>query len=276
MEINQKKERKERTLRIGLAEWQVLGYSLTKEEKDRIYGRKSEDSEETEYVGTTPEGVPRVRIEVLLKDVRTGFITPLNFWLQKEVAKAENGKTRYINAVGKTLYANSENELSEWFTKAATYREALVGEGELMEFLRSWLKDIELNLERGGSRNNILLDMSRLFKGDFRELNDLARRECAGTVVAVATVRSKNTPDGMRYYQNVYSKKFLPGYCITYFEDIDKRRPGMVDKFIEDLKGKYGPTELFSLVPLTEYIPGEVSEDNSSPIVGEAPRKAQY
>lgn len=270
MEINEKKEQKTKfTKKVGLAEWRVLKFNPTHHELNKILGNEdTTDEKEITYGSRSDNGKDAIRISAWLQEVKTGYKTPVTFFLEDDdVISEASRKTQYVNAVGKTSYTDSEENLAEWFKKAMTYRKARKGEAELMEFLRNWLQDIELNLEKGGSRNNILLDMSKIFTGNVKELNDLVTSEYAGTIVCDATVRSKKTEDGTKFYQSVYNRRFLPGYCIKYFEGPIKNTPKFVSDFVDEMKGKYGPKDYFSMDLMRDYVEGENPVDTDAAVL---------
>lgn len=250
MEINTKRESTEFSRKVGVAEWRVLKFNPTRYELNQILSKEdSEKDTEPDYSGT---------VVAWLQDVKTGFKTPVKFFMENEDEIATTGKTRYVNAVGKSSYADSEENLADWFKKAMTYRVAKKGEAELMEFVRNWLQDIELNVDKGGNKNNILLDINKILQGNVKELNDLIDSEYAGTVVATASIRSKKTEDGTKLYQNIFNKKFLPGYCIKYFNPLNtKMVPNFVEEWKTDVKGEHGCKDYFTLEPLRDYKEGE-------------------
>lgn len=266
MEINKTKEQTEFSKKVGLAEWKVLKFNPTRSELNEILGKEAgENDQEIDYTSTSNEGRPTIRVSAWIQDVNTGYTCPLTFFLEDVDVTSSTGKTQFVNAVGKTSYQGSEATLGEWFKKAMLYRVAKKGEAELMEFVRNWLQDIELNVDKGGNRNNILLDLPKIFKGNLKELNDLVESEFAGTVVATATVRTKMGEDGPKYYQSIYNKHFLPGYCLKYFAGSAKGTPKFVVDFIEEMKGPYGPKDFFTVEMLRDYKEGEnpVSTDSA-------------
>jgi len=223
-------------------------------------GREDKETDvEIEYgYVNTRTGENGIRVKPVLQDVKTGYITnDLTFFLENTTALSQTGKTYYVNAVGDSRCVDSEDKLSEWFRKAMTYREAKSGEVELMKFIRRWMTNIELNVERGGHKNNILLDIEKVFKGDFSELNDLVNSEFAGTVTCQLHVTTKKD-DETKFDQGVYNRNFLNGYCIQYFRPENKKEiPNFVMEFIEEIKGQYGPKGFWTLSEMRDYVPGE-------------------
>lgn len=255
MEINQRKSQKQGK-KVGFGEWKVLCFNPTQEQKDKMFGVTESTGEYPEVVYTSENisGNDKVNIVVWLEHLKTGFKTPVTFFLEDEEDTTSTGKTWYVNSVGTSSCKDSADLLESWFTKAMTFRPARKGEVQLMNFLRSWLQNIELNLEKGGDKNNILPDMKKLFKGNVKELNDLVKSEYAGTVVALATIRTK----GDEIYQNIYNREFLPGYCIKYLTtDFKGEIPTWISRFLTNIKGTYGPKDYFVTEELRDYVEGE-------------------
>lgn len=286
MEINQSREKRAENQgggskfpkKVGLAEFKVLAFSPSREELNTLLSKQeggTDTGEEITYVSTR-NGNRSIRVAVWLEDVKTGFKVPVNFFVEDKASVAKNGKPQYINAVGRYTYAVSEEKLPEFFIKAKRYRQAKEGEQFLMEFLRNWL-DIELNLEQGGDKNDILLNLEALFSGDVTELRKLASSKHAGTITCIATVRTKVDSDGtVNQYQNVYNKKFLPGNCIRFFRPQkltgqELVKPNFVQKFIEETSGQYGPKDFFVLEEMRDYKENENPVSQTTPIINEEP-----
>lgn len=262
MEINERRTQPSGYgLKVGLAEYKVLAVNPTRQELNKLLGKEDSDEDhDIEYLGTNKEnGNTTMRLTFWLQDVKTGFKTPITFFLENTDDVSQTGKLRYVNAVGASSYMDAEDNLQDWFKKAMTYRVAKKGECELMEFMRNWMTGIELNVDKGGNRNNILLEMSKLFRGNPTEMKDIANSEFAGTVVCLATIKSKQTEDGTKNYQNVYNRRFLPGNCIRYFtaKKGNKPAPRFVQKFVDEISGEYGPKDYFVVEELRDYREGE-------------------
>jgi len=272
MEITKQKERESFSKKVGIGEWKVLAFNPTRKELNQLLGRPdAEDDKEIDYVGENADGKKALRLTVWVQDVKSGYKTSQTFFLEDVDAKSKSGKLQFINAVGKSTFKDSEANLDDWFKKALTYRVAKRGEADLMEFVRNWMINVELNVDKGGSRNNILLDMNKLFKGNVKELNDLIRSEYDGTIVSVAMIKTKGGAEGepVKYYQSLYTRKFLPGYCMKYFDGTAKgAMPKYVQEFIDSLEGEYGPKDYFVVEPLRDYVEGENPMSTDSPIIG--------
>lgn len=266
MEINQKKER-DFKLKVGLGEFRVLAFNPTRDELNRLLGSEREGGE-IDYLYENKNGKPATRISVWLEEVKSKSRMMLTFFLEKETAVSRTGKTQYVNAVGQSSYVDDESNLQDFFIKAMTYRKAHVGEADFMEFMRSWMTGIELNVEKGGNRNNILTDIDKFYKGNCKEIQDLVNSEFAGTVVCPVTVQTKLVDGEIKHYQKVYNKRFLPGYAIKYFENPHAEYPKSVSRFIDDMKGEFGPKEYFVLEPLRDYDPAENPVESGDTMLG--------
>jgi hypothetical protein len=200
---------------------------------------------------------------------------PVSFFLEDMDAISSTGKTMYVNAVGATSYVDKEDNLQDWFKKAMTHRVAKKGERELMDFLRSWLVNIELNIEKGGYKNNILLDTAKLFNDNLRELNELITSEYAGTVVLLNTIKTREVEEEgktvTKQYENVYNKQFLPGNCMRFFKtDYTGDRPKFVQKFVDEVRGEYGCKDFYYLGELKDYVEGENVMSSDAPILSDS------
>ncbi len=262
MEINTRKE--EYSKKVGIGEFKVLRFNPTRQELNKLLGREDSDTDdELTYTGTSEERHRTIRLSIWCEEVRTGYKTPVTLFLEEMDVISQNGKYQYINAVGSSTYVDKESNLPDWFKKAQSYRAAKKGENELMEFLRSWLVGIELNLEKGGARNNILLDMSKIFSGDVRELNDLVSSEFAGTITLMTVVRARDVQEQgetkTKLYQSVFTKAFLPGNCARYFRTgASGQKPKFVERFVEKvIDREYGCKDFYAMEEIRDYKEGE-------------------
>jgi hypothetical protein len=276
MEFNQKKETTgDFGKKVGLAEFKVLKFNPTRQELNQILGREDAETDtEIVYTGVSSETNARtIRVTVWLQEVTTGFKTPVSFFLEDRDLVSRSGKNQYINAVGAASYVDKEENLQDWFRKAMTYRKAKKGEEELMNFLRGWLVGIELNIEKGGYKNNILLDMNKLFNNNLRELNELITSEYAGTVTALATVKTREIVEEgkpvSKQYQNIYNKAFLPGNCMRFFRSATDQKPKFIQNFIDNIKGEYGCKDFYILEPMRDYVEGENPVSSDQPVLTE-------
>jgi len=262
-------EDKEFAKKIGLFEARVIAVNPTTEEYADVLGRQlKEDSKSTEYLGTSKDGNARLRIDFWLEEVKTREKFKLTFFIEnKEKENKDLTKKQYINNIGRCTWADSPNNLPPWF-KERENRVSFVGEEDLYNFLRSWLSNIDFS----SKKSTLQLEFNKLIKGNVKELKDEINGEWATNIVALATVTSKETPDGTKEYQAIYSKAFLPPYSIKAFRLIDYNKADAIsalrqksqkelkphERFVLNVVGEYGCKDFFTFKELKDYN----SEDN--------------
>jgi hypothetical protein len=262
-------EEKEFAKKIGLFEARVIAVNPTTEEYADVLGRQlKEDSKATEYLGTSKDGNARLRIDFWLEEVKTQEKFKLTFFIEnKEKENKDLTKKQYINNIGRCTWADSPNNLPTWF-KERENRVAFVGEEDLYNFLRSWLSNIDFS----SKKSTLQLEFNKLIKGNVKELKEQINGEWATNIVALATVTSKETEDGTKEYQAIYSKAFLPPYSIKAFRLIDYNKAEAIsalrqksqkelkphERFVLNVVGEYGCKDFFTFKELKEYN----SEDN--------------
>jgi hypothetical protein len=262
-------EEKEFTKKIGLFEARVIAVNPTTEEYADVLGRQlKEDSKATEYLGTSKDGNARLRIDFWLEEVKTQEKFKLTFFIEnKEKENKDQTKKQYINNIGRCTWADSPNNLPAWF-KERENRVSFVGEEDLYNFLRSWLSNIDFS----SKKSTLQLEFNKLIKGNVKELKEQINGEWATNIVALATVSSKETEDGTKEYQAIYSKAFLPPYSIKAFRLIDYNKAEVIsalrqksqkelkphERFVLNVVGEYGCKDFFTFKELKEYN----SEDN--------------
>ena len=262
-------EDKEFAKKIGLFEARVIAVNPTTEEYADVLGRQlKEDSKATEYLGTSKDGNARLRIDFWLEEVKTQEKFKLTFFIEnKEKENKDLTKKQYINNIGRCTWADSPNNLPTWF-KERENRVAFVGEEDLYNFLRSWLSNIDFS----SKKSTLQLEFNKLIKGNVKELKEQINGEWATNIVALATVSSKETEDGTKEYQAIYSKAFLPPYSIKAFRLIDYNKAEAIsalrqksqkelkphERFVLNVVGEYGCKDFFTFKELKEYN----SEDN--------------
>lgn len=240
-----------------------------------------EGSKATEYLGKSADGNRTVRLDFWMKEKKSGQLLKVGYYLEDTPAVTQDGnKTYYINSQGSSSCVNTEGELKDWFVRY-DYRVAKKGEKELYEFLKVWLSDLDLK-EVGAT---LQLDTDRLFKGNFKELEQQINGEYSTPVVMAAIIKTVAKEGDIKEYQEVYNRAITYESNMKYFENktysedyLEKLRDREAKKetfkgheaFIKNLAGNYGTKHFFSLKPLHDYNPAEnivgkheVSEDNS-------------
>ena len=260
---------KEFAKKVGLFEARVIAVNPTTEEYADVLGRQlKEDSKATEYLGTSKDGNARLRLDFWLEEVKSKEKFKLTFFIEnKEKENRDQTKKQYINNIGRCTWADSPNNLPTWF-KERENRVSFVGEEDLYNFLRSWLSNIDFS----SKKSTLQLEFNKLIKGNVKELNEQINGEWATNIVALATVSSKETADGVKEYQAIYNKAFLPPYSIKAFRLLDYNKAEAIsalrqksqkelkphERFVLNVVGEYGCKDFFTFKELKDYN----SEDN--------------
>lgn len=241
-------------LKTGVFEGTVVAVNPSKEELCELW-ETDKIEKEIEYTKETKDGDDAVSLSFFLKDTEGGLHNVRFFLVDKERENKDKTKKQYINLSGATSWADSKNNLQDWFT-AKENRIAKVGEEELYGFLRSWLNLLDWNT------NEEFLDTKKLFKGNVKELRDLMKSEFASTVLANAIITEVEKDGEKKLYQQVYNRAFLPGNCMKFFTTKGKKQPKMVQKFIDSFGGEYGCKDIYSLEPLADF-DGEIKSSSA-------------
>jgi hypothetical protein len=260
---------KEFVKKVGLFEAKVIAVNPTTEEYADVLGRQlKEDSKATEYLGTSKDGNARLRLDFWLEEVKTQEKFKLTFFIEnKEKENKDQTKKQYINNIGRCTWADSPNNLPTWF-KERENRVSFVGEEDLYNFLRSWLSNIDFS----SKKSTLQLEFNKLIKGNVKEIKEQINGEWATNIVALATINTKETDDGVKEFQNIYNKAFLPPYSIKAFRLLDYNAAGTIsglrqksskdlkphERFVLNVVGEYGCKDYFTFKELKEYS----SEDN--------------
>ena len=259
---------KEFVKKVGLFEAKVIAVNPTTEEYADVLGRQlKEDSKATEYLGTSKDGNARLRLDFWLEEVKTQEKFKLTFFIEnKEKENKDQTKKQYINNIGRCTWADSPNNLPTWF-KERENRVSFVGEEDLYNFLRSWLSNIDFS----SKKSTLQLEFNKLIKGNVKEIKEQINGEWATNIVALATINTKETDDGVKEFQNIYNKAFLPPYSIKAFRLLDYNAAGTIsglrqksskdlkphERFVVNVTGEYGCRDYFKLKDLEDYNSGD-------------------
>ena len=251
--------------KVGLFEANVIAINPTIEEfKDVIGMELKEDSKAAEYLGDTKDGNTYLRVDVWLEEVKTKEKFKTTFFLEdKERENKDGTKKQYINSVGMCSWAGDENDLAEWFTKDRDYRVAYTGEEDLYNFLRTWLGGLDYR----HAETTLMLEWKKLMRGNVKDLRDQINGEWCNTVVAMATVITKERDGEAKEYQGVYNKAFIGGYALKQFRNIDynnkrtqadlkNKKPRDLkghEKFVLNIAGEYGCKDYYVFSDIQEY-----------------------
>lgn len=141
------------------------------------------------------------------------------------------------------------------------YHPAVVGEADLVDFIKVWLGRLELRKNINPKNPPaILLNTKKLFAGNFKDLTSQLNGSFDDLpFVGLAFVQvDREDPD--KQYQKIF-RHFLPGGFMKYINNgckmPDKYSQDVWDKFMAEVEGEYGPSGKYVLEPLKEYDPNE-------------------
>jgi|TARA_R100000482_G_scaffold52115_1_gene18536 hypothetical protein len=262
--------------KVGLFEANVIAINPTNEEYKDVLGIElGEDSKATNYLGETKDGNTYLRVDVWLQEVKKKENFKVSFFLEdRERENRDQTKKQYINSVGMTSWADDENNLFDWFKENREYRVAFIGEEDLYDFLRTWLGQLDYR----HADTTLTLDWPKLMRGNVKDLKDQVDGEWCNTIVAMATVVTKERDGETVEYQGVYNKAFLSGYTMRQFRLVDytdakivnqlkARKPRELrphERFVVKVTGEYGCKDYYQLKEIEDYNPDDnlVSTDN--------------
>lgn len=290
MKVN-KNEGSQKTLYVGVGNVTPLIFNPTRDQLDQILGierdedyekkpefeylkegveltlkKKNEQGEEIEEVVTTNQ----LRVTVWVRETKTDQIFPMNFNLYDIDDISSAGKIKFVNQHGKSVYADSEENLQDWFKVTPgkkkftlSYRKAKKGEAQLLDFLASWT-----NISPFDVQNTLFLENEKRFwNGDMKELNSIVADFSDNAVMAVFGVKTKEDEEGVKEYQSISTKafcnsnymKFFRSYASKNFEGLAKNsKIGDVSmyslfQFLESNFGEYGVRDYTLKEEIQEY-----------------------
>jgi len=255
--------------KVGLFEANVVAINPTNEEYKDVLGIElGEDSKATNYLGETRDGNTYLRVDVWLQEVKNQENFKVSFFLEdRERENRDQTKKQYLNSVGMTSWADDENNLFDWFKENREYRVAFIGEEDLYDFLRTWLGQLDYR----SAETTLTLDWSKLMRGNVKDLKDQVDGEWCNSIVALATVVTKERDGDTVEYQGVYNKAFLSGYTMRQFRLVDytesrivnqlkSRKPRELkphERFVVKVTGEYGCKDYYQLKEIEDYNPDE-------------------
>jgi hypothetical protein len=260
----EQKQVQEFAKKVGLFEAEVVAINPTAEEYKEILDIElPADSKATEYLGKSRDGNTYLRVDVWLKDVKSGDKLKTTFFLEdKERENKDGSKKQYINNIGRCAWADDPNNLANWFTNR-DYRVAFVGEEELYEFLRTWLGKLDYMKE-----DSVLqADWKKLMRGNVSELKGQVDGAYCTNIGALATVIMKEKDGESKEYQGVYNKAFMPAYALKNFRLINYNDTTVQnalrtkklkelkphERFVLNVTGEYGCRDFYILRDMKEY-----------------------
>jgi len=255
--------------KVGLFEANVIAINPTNEEYKDVLGIElNEDSKATNYLGETRDGNTYLRLDVWLQEVKNKENFKVSFFLEdRERENRDQTKKQYLNSVGMTSWADDENNLFDWFKENREYRVAFIGEEDMYDFLRTWLGQLDYR----SAETTLTLDWTKLMRGNVKDLKDQVDGEWCNSIVALATVVTKERDGETVEYQGVYNKAFLSGYTMRQFRLVDytdnkvvnslkQRKPRELrphERFVVKVTGEYGCKDYYQLKEIEDYNPDE-------------------
>jgi len=253
--------------KVGLFEANVIAINPTNEEYKDVLGIElNEESKATNYLGETRDGNTYLRVDVWMQEVKNKENFKVSFFLEdRERENRDQTKKQYLNSVGMTSWADDENNLFDWFKENREYRVAFIGEEDLYDFLRTWLGQLDYR----SAETTLTLDWTKLMRGNVKDLKDQVDGEWCNSIVAMATVVTKERDGETVEYQGVYNKAFLSGYTMRQFRLVDYTDPKVVnqlkqrkprelrphERFVVKVTGEYGCKDYYQLKEIEDYNP---------------------
>ena len=219
------------SLKTGLLDVRVIAINPTLKQLNEL-GINVQN--EPRYVLDKKDGVDNVKIDFWLRNDEHDFTTKLTLFLDSETRKSQAGKLQYINKFGTTAWLMSADERPDnlsWY-QFDGIRECYKGEEELHNFLRAWVnpsKESACSLEKTAD----------LFKGNFKELQDLQSVISENTVRVLLGVRRDEEKD--KSFQAVYTKYFERSFASPNYEIWNKK----LDAPYGEFRATYDPSLKF-------------------------------
>ena len=296
MKVNKNEGGNQRKMVVGVGEVQILGFNPNREELDKILGIERDENTEVkpefEYLkenvelkqkdkdGNELDSIfcDQLNVTVWVKEVKSGDKYPINFTIYKTEDVSSTGKYKFVNQHGKSIYCDTEANLSEYFTNTPgkikqplTYKKAYKGEANLMEFLACWT-----NINPFDTESSLFPeDNKKFWSGNMKELNSLVIDFSANTVMVNFSVKSKEVTDDSgntetKEYNRIETKGFCSGHFMKFFRQYAKNNfEGLhtkakigntsmyqLAKFMEDVYGEYGTKNFTVKSELVEYQQG--------------------
>lgn len=254
---------------VGVFNANVVAVNPTKEELGKLLDTTIE--KDLDYTGVNDEsGAKKLTLSFWLKEDLTGNLFNVRFGLEDTIVKSKTDKFQFINNIGTTSYAESEDQVPPFLTEnGREIRKARKGEELLYNFLRKWLSN--LNYEDGSTE--LMLDWKKLISGKTTELKDAINDFKEQQICALATVRT--TEEG-KEYQAVYSYDFLPSFALDCFTGKKNKNYKSVDRFIQKVSDReYGCKDYYELKPMMEYDPSKNVVNNTDSAVIKPKAQAQ-
>lgn len=280
--VNNKKAEKY----IGFTDCEIRAVNPTRSELNKLLGRTDSDTDkELEYLSKDRDGNDRVKLTFWMWSDTVKKYFPQTITLVKKNKKSIDGtKEQYVNSVCFTCWTDVLENLPVWFTdfqkKGKTVgkkdiRKAYVGEEDLVNLMRNWVNAVWTD-----PKTYVMVDVDKLFNGDFSELQNLLDQAITNKFVSLLGVKTDSS-DISKQYQYVYNGSYLP---YSMWEGINndlmfknEYTRSLWEKFDNKVNnGQYGFDAYFQMVPIKEYDPGEDPAASESARVIVTPDNSNY
>jgi hypothetical protein len=297
---------KEKKLYVGYGVVEILAINPDRDELCDLLGVTEPESKakfkEPEYTKEDEEGNSISKIQIYVKSVKTGEVNSILFQLtDKERISKDGTKSMYVNQLGDSQYASNTDNwnreenpgglfssfkaftqitwllpdgttsdrwkpgaivYSEKIIQKKEYRKAVEGEDNLYALINGIF-----NLDKYNPSVSIILDTKKLFKGNFKQLNDnlLGKK-----VICCYAVRTKE--DGTeiqtisnKFFISALSYSPLVNYNLTpgkieIIRDkaMDKKKLTPVETFFNNTTDpSNGIKHFYNPIPLEDYDPSK-------------------
>lgn len=220
-----------------LEQLQEMGFTYLDKEPEYLKEVDDKDKE-----GEVTGSVKQLAITLFFKN-KAGEIFNTKFFLKDKVRWNKAGTAmQYVNSKGRGFYAESEDQLPEWFTKAGGVKEAKDGEADLVEFLANLLN----KADRKKGFEVTIDNWKKLMDGNVKEIMEIIKDDSVGSLLIPLVVR---TTDEGKEYQQIFNRSIVPGYYIKNLRLLtnqgkDRVKEEDVEKWGDALKKKEDVTPL--------------------------------
>lgn len=204
----------------GLNDFKVVAINPSLEViKEKI----NENAKDTaaNYTSEDKDGNKRTRLDFYVSAI-DGTIKKrkLTFFITDKVWHSDKtGKDQFIDDKGNTAWAPTKEEVTSEYINKKTMRKALMGESQLIDFLKAWM-----NINTRDKDGFVMLEHpKKLAAGDTSELQEVLKKYKNNTVKLLATAR---LVDG-NTYQDFYKGYF--GY--SYIKKLDGWKKALNNTF---------------------------------------------
>lgn len=307
--MNESHSSGKKTLYTGVFNGQVVQASPNKVELEQLLGMEEGAIEkEIDYSGDK-DGIDWVELAFWIAtvgEVQQKLKTKYRIQ-DKVMVGSKSGKTQYVSCNGDYAWSDKKENLKESFiywqewSKAdkafvnilengkpikKEYREAMVGEADLYQFIKAWFSHVDW---KKPSENSMLVDKKKLFKNPVKYAKDEYQSEIGkdetetlvDNIIGVATVYVGQKDDNKVQYQNV-GKWFLADYKQAGNWSMMKKVNNLmqteawdtaeydIKKWHKELTDvEFGIKENYKLQPLAEYDESEWLNESDATIKDE-------